>query len=323
MKLPKSPPEHISERESWKILDNCLPSEWILRDVTGRDYGIDCYIELVNKDNEITGNLISVQLKSNNELEWKKRRGSSRESALFSGIKIATVNYWMKLPVPTFLCIAELKSKSIYFATIENQVRKRYNLFNRQKTFSFYLDKHFNLSRDNGIINFLASYFRELSHKSFSFYLITLLNNAESYLDFLGWNLERDAFLEVETDRLLVMFNMYKYFQSVAQYLGIRWRITSIYDAIQKDRKTFEQPSILLHELTFGNLLKEMLPVMIDVLAKSKDLILNEQKYYWQTKEYLLFEYCQSRQFEDTIKELIEVNKAVIKFERKRTKLYA
>jgi len=321
MKLPKSPAEHISERESWKILNNCIPSEWILRDVTGRDYGIDCYIELVNKDNEITGNLISIQLKSKNHIRWKNKPNTSKKHALFSGIKIETVNYWMKLPVPTFLCVAETESKKLFFAPIEQQVRDRYHKFNNQKTFSFYLDKEFDLLKEEGLYYFLAFYFRELAHKSFSFYLTTLLNNAESYLDFLGWNLERDAFLDVETDRLLVMFNMYKYFHSVATYTGIEWKVTSLHDAIQKDRKIFKQPRILLHELTFGKLLKEMLPVMVKVLEKSRDIILNKQKHYWQIKEYLLFEYCKSRQFENTVKEITEVNKAVKEFERKRKKL--
>jgi hypothetical protein len=44
-------------------------------------------------------------------------------------------------------------------------------------------------------------------------------------------------------------------------------------------------------------------------------IIVKEQKHYCQIKEYLLFEYCKSRQFEDTMKEIIEVNKAVQEFE--------
>ena len=285
--------------------------------MTGRDYGIDCYIELVNNENEVTGNLISIQLKGTDRLQWKKKQRSSMTTALFSGIKIETVNYWMNLPVPTFLCVAEIQSKKIFFAPIEKQVRERYHKFKKQQTFSFNLNKDFDLSKDEGLYCFLAFYFRELAHKTFSFYLTTLLNNAESYLDFLGWNLERDAFLDVEADRILVMFNMYKYFQTVATYTGIEWKVTSLYDAIQKDRETFQQPRILLHELTFGKLLKEMLPVMVEVLKKSRDIVLNKQKHYWQITDYLLFGYCQSSQFKDTIKEFVEVNKAVKEFEKK------
>jgi len=322
MQLPKSPSQHISERDSWKILTNYIPSEWILRDVTGRDYGIDCYIELVNIKNEITGNLISIQLKSKNEIKWKKKQSLLKKYALFSGIKTDTVHYWMKLPVPTFLCVAEIKSKRLYFASIEMQVRERFDEFSKQKTFSFYLDKHLDLSKNNGIEDFLALNFRELFHKDFSFYLTTLLSNAESYLDFLGWNLERDAFLEVETDRLIVLFNIYKYFQLVAKYLDIKWKVTSLRDALKKDRETFKVPGIIFHELTFGNLLKQMLPIMPIVFEKSRELILNKQKHYWQTEEYLLYEYCRGRQFDKTDEEFRELNNAVKKFERKRKKLY-
>jgi hypothetical protein len=107
----------------------------------------------------------------------------------------------------------------------------------------------------------------------------------------------------------------------VATYTGIEWKVTSLHDAIQKDQETFKQPGILLHELTFSILLKEMLPVMVEVLKKSKDIILHKQKHYWQIKEYLLFEYCRSRQFENTIRKIIEVNDEVKELEKKRKKL--
>jgi len=60
--LPKRTPQHISETASFKIFSNKIPDNWIIRYVTERDYGIDLYIELVNKDNELTGDLILIQL---------------------------------------------------------------------------------------------------------------------------------------------------------------------------------------------------------------------------------------------------------------------
>ena len=52
MEFPKRALTHISESASWKILQNCLPPEWIIRDVTERDYGVDCYLEIVWKDHQ-------------------------------------------------------------------------------------------------------------------------------------------------------------------------------------------------------------------------------------------------------------------------------
>jgi Domain of unknown function (DUF4365) len=47
-----------------------VPKEWIIRQVTERDYGVDCYIELPNTKGEVTGELLSVQLKGVSTLDW-------------------------------------------------------------------------------------------------------------------------------------------------------------------------------------------------------------------------------------------------------------
>lgn len=56
MELPQRVPQHISETASYKIFSIKIPDEWILRDVTERDYGIDCYLELVNEKKRCWGN---------------------------------------------------------------------------------------------------------------------------------------------------------------------------------------------------------------------------------------------------------------------------
>ena len=68
MKLPRRPKSHIAETDSWRLLQEVAPREWIVREVSERDYGIDCYIELASKNGNITGKLISVQLKAVNRI---------------------------------------------------------------------------------------------------------------------------------------------------------------------------------------------------------------------------------------------------------------
>jgi Domain of unknown function (DUF4365) len=63
MKLPKRPDTHVTEAESWRLFQAIAPNEWIVREVSERDYGIDAYIELASKDGLVTGDLLSVQLK--------------------------------------------------------------------------------------------------------------------------------------------------------------------------------------------------------------------------------------------------------------------
>ena len=63
MKYPKRPESHVIEADSWRLLQKLAPKNWIVREVSERDYGIDAYIELVSKDGSNTGKLMSVQLK--------------------------------------------------------------------------------------------------------------------------------------------------------------------------------------------------------------------------------------------------------------------
>jgi len=99
MKLPKRVPQHISETASFKLFSSKIPDSWIIRDITERDYGIDCYLELVNDDNELTGELALIQLKSRQSIPW-----TTQEYYSLTGVDIATSNYWYKFAVPVFPC---------------------------------------------------------------------------------------------------------------------------------------------------------------------------------------------------------------------------
>jgi len=73
MIFPQRPSAHIKETDSWKILQNSVPSEWLLRGVTERDYGVDCYLEMIGRDGSVRGDLISIQLKGTECLECEAK----------------------------------------------------------------------------------------------------------------------------------------------------------------------------------------------------------------------------------------------------------
>lgn len=100
MKFPKRIETHQTDAASWRLLHQLAPEEWIVRELTERDYGIDSYIEIASDTGEITGNLISVQLKGTESLDWKE--AGSFKTARSPQIKTSTANYWFHLPVPFF-----------------------------------------------------------------------------------------------------------------------------------------------------------------------------------------------------------------------------
>lgn len=114
MKLPKRVPQHISETASFKLFSSKIPDNWIVRDVSERDYGIDCYLELVNDDNELTGELALIQLKSRQKINWTKD-----DTFQLSGVDISTSNYWYKFSVPVFIFLADIESQELYFLSVD------------------------------------------------------------------------------------------------------------------------------------------------------------------------------------------------------------
>lgn len=71
LKYPKKDPNHIRETTGYKVLNSNIPSEWMIRDATEREYGIDCYVELDDKKCS-TANCLLV-MKTNNRLTTGRR----------------------------------------------------------------------------------------------------------------------------------------------------------------------------------------------------------------------------------------------------------
>jgi uncharacterized protein YpmS len=63
---------HISESNSFDILSSVLPDEWIIRELTERDYGVDLYVEIVGENKKITGELVALQVKSSTKIKFNK-----------------------------------------------------------------------------------------------------------------------------------------------------------------------------------------------------------------------------------------------------------
>jgi len=70
--------QHIMEDDSYQIVKENLPREWVIRDFNRPDYGIDLVIELFEKINnqssETLGEFLYVQVKSVKELKIKKEK---------------------------------------------------------------------------------------------------------------------------------------------------------------------------------------------------------------------------------------------------------
>ncbi|MGI9525476.1 MAG: DUF4365 domain-containing protein, partial [Weeksellaceae bacterium] len=108
--------------------------------VTERDYGIDCYVELVNEKNQLTGDLASIQLKSKDTIDW-----NLDNTLTISNIKISTSNYWYRFPVPVFLCVTDNQKKEMYFVSVKNFIKKEFFNFCKAKNLQLFHIKRYGL----------------------------------------------------------------------------------------------------------------------------------------------------------------------------------
>lgn len=277
-------------------MKNEIPEHWIIREITERDYGIDAYIELVTNEGQVSGELCSVQLKSSSNINWNEN-----DKVRFSGIKKEIVNYWINSPVPVFLFWADLSVDKLYFASVKKQVRNQYDKYNNEKikTMGFNFYKTNRIDNRDHIYNFLDLYFKEKNFNKFKNYLRGLLIHHEEYYEFIIYNQGRDFFLSVEEKRKLMMNHIYKTCKFLSHILDINWEVISLSDAYKEDVEIWNESDYSnykssygeLHEYMLTRIMKEIEPIFIDILEKSKKLIINKQKNYWQKVDYFLYNF--------------------------------
>ena len=266
MKYPQRPSTHIKETKSWKILKNSVPSEWMVREVSERDYGVDCYLEIVGNDGSVKGDLLSIQLKGTDHLDWKQNNKQKRQEAIFSGIKIETINYWMNLAVPVFLCVAETSTGNLYYAPIKNQVRNQYKKYMNQQSLSFLLSSEHRFDGGQGLLKFIICYIQEKNFRELTEFSRLLLIHLPQYYEFIVGSQKLDPFIGVEPEDELMFVHIYMILHNLCNVLAIDWNIKWIADIFHDDKKTWNESFYNLHNLTFTEILPQINIKLVEVL---------------------------------------------------------
>lgn len=144
---------HIIERKAIEILNEQLPKEWIIREMTERDYGIDLYVEIVNEDKKVAGDLLAIQVKGKEKIEFNEQ-----ENFTFYSIKNSTLNYWLNLPVPVFFVVVCIDSKKSFWCNVKNDHRSNKFISSKGNTVRITIPKAQDLVTAN---KFVLHYIRE------------------------------------------------------------------------------------------------------------------------------------------------------------------
>lgn len=282
MQLPTRNEKHVTETSSYKIFSRKIPDHWIIREVSERDYGIDCYIELVNNQNQVTGELISVQLKGKQRIKWTKDN-----SFTFSGIKISTTNYWMKFPTPVFICLVDLETEEVFYSSVKESVRRNFYSYIKQDTFSYKIYKKDRLEHPN-LKDFLFSYFSDKNWKNLEININTFLSNHARYKDFIGENVGRDCFMGVDIDRVLYLKVFYENIRFLCLNFKIEWKLKSISDYFSESQKAFGD-AYDIHEHYIDEIVTKLGELIPEVSLKIREHLTETESEYWHVKDPQLF----------------------------------
>jgi hypothetical protein len=303
MKFPERSDSHVTEAESWRLLQALAPKEWIVREVSERDYGIDAYIELTSEAGQITGQLMSVQLKGVQAIDWRPSERGLRVASSPS-VKTTTAAYWLGLPVPVFLFVADLTAENIHFVAVQEGIRTQFDKLDSQSTISFALGDKLDLRSEAGLTLLHRFYARERRHEQFSFHITNLINQIDAFADFIRANQNRDIFMGVEAERHLTFRALHESCRMASLYLEHEWTVESLSDLYAKDRDEWKDENYYLHERTLDYALQKIEMLFPALVRKALALVSETQASYWRDKDPVFFSLCSSGELIWTLKQL-------------------
>ncbi|MBN2790122.1 MAG: DUF4365 domain-containing protein [Candidatus Delongbacteria bacterium] len=284
MEFPKRVEQHITETSSFKIFNSAIPNSWIVREISERDYGIDCYIELVDSNNQVTGELISIQLKGMQSITWTKENYYT-----LSGIKLSTTNYWRFFPIPVFICLVDLNSKEIFFNAAKESIRRDFLTYSNQDVFSYKIEKKCKLSISN-IPNFIHSYYKEKLHNELQINIITFISHYHKYRNFIEENIGNDCFMGIEKSRLFYMKHLYNNTEFLCKYFQIPWDLKCFDEYIKISQSRYGN-NYCLYEEQFEEISLKLNELLAPVILRIKNHITVEEKEYWAKNDFDLYNY--------------------------------
>lgn len=281
--FPQRTIQHITETASYKIFSKNIPNYFIIREVTERDYGIDCYIELTNERNQLTGNMVSIQLKGiASGINWNQS-----DYYTFSGINKSTTNYWKNFIIPVFLCLVDIHNEKVFYIPVKSYIRKNYLDYSNGTTFSyrFYKTNELNISNLN---TFLNEYFEERELKKFDKEVITFISTYPQLKEFIAMNSYRDVFLGIEDERIVFLKHFYNNIKYLYTFFNLDWGIDSIESYQIQSISTFGNDSSL-HEKELTEIVEKLDSKLNPLVLRLISLFWNEEKDFWIMNNIELF----------------------------------
>lgn len=284
LEFPKRADNHIRESASYKVLQSKIPSEWIIRDVTERDYGIDCYIELVDEQHMLKGEIAFVQMKSKDNLGWRNDNGLR-----FDKIERSTTIYLKSFMIPTYIFLADLTTKELFFMSVKEYIAEHYAEYTGSKTFVY----EFHRDRNRFTIDaFSKSFRRNNRYEQYRNELQYFITNVNLYIDFMQVHNNLDCFLQIESGEMMVFESMHRNISFLQNYYETNHRLTSIEVLYKRGEEKYGDPyEQTLFEGILTDFYDEFKQSILEIVDITKELVTKKECFYWMLEKKYIFDF--------------------------------
>ncbi len=297
MEFPKRPDSHIIESTSFRIFSSTIPNDWIVREVTEKDYGIDCYVEIC-ENGYMTGKLLSIQLKASNEIKLSE----NNQFATYYGVKKTTLNYWYNLPTPVFFIFIDIKKEICYYCNIKKHIRQNYESFLINNLKNIKIPSQFVLTKDFPL-TLNIEYFLEINRNEYENILLQFIYSISKYIKFLGEHIDRDCFLSLEGEDEVTFILFYNNCRYLANRFLIKWDIETLEEFSKVGNERFGG-GYLFYEQQIAAFVIKVLPIFKKILNKIGILVKGKESYYWEKTRPIFWYKVNLNEYEKELKEL-------------------
>lgn len=284
--LPKRTIQHEIDSRGVAILQYILGDEFIFRQISERDYGIDALIELT-LDNRVLGKFISVQIKSKQNISW------NRNGKFKMRIENSSINYWITGNNPPILLLVDVSRKNAYFVNIREQVRVNYDNYVKNN-FSFEFNINNDILSKPGYTRLIATFLTELEYHNYIASVNELAVNWKVYFEHIISNQNRDFFLTVEEDQIQMTQYIAKIINNIENYLLINYEKVNFEDIRQKSIEVYKHyyksdyyEIIELENDAINRHFEKRLKNVIEIL---KGLVTIKEEEFWRTNYLITYD---------------------------------
>lgn len=288
--FPERNINHIKETASFKIFSSQIPNHWIIRELSERDYGIDALIELVDSANKVTGELVSIQLKSTHSVDFE----AALKYRLYS-IGKKTTNYWLYSSLVTFVFLVDESKGLIFMKSVDDHVRMNYQRYADSAKFyyEFYASDVFDAQK------FLKQFQWSKCLRSQDNDLAFMTSAHRSLSSLYDNRIRRDYHMLVDEDDVLMEFSsLYELMQRLCRNLDVAWGIPATRDFVEANPigVDADYDGYYIYEYHMTKLLLMLDKKMSEMIIKAKGVVCSLYRDFWSCKDGVLVLFLDNEQ---------------------------